>query len=75
MGTLTIFGSLAQNFRGPVGTVGGASGFLKNYNYDTSLQTLFPPFFIPPNGAVWSPTAYEECAPGSGQSVLNTPHC
>ena len=75
MGTLNIFGSIAQNFRGPVGTVGGASGFLKNYNYDSSLQTLFPPFFIPPTERVWSPRTYEECAPGSGQSVLSTPHC
>ncbi|HVC70642.1 MAG TPA: hypothetical protein VNC61_10370 [Acidimicrobiales bacterium] len=74
LGALNVFGSIAQNFRGAVGTT-GHTGYLKNYNYDTSLQTLFPPFFIPPNGAVWSPTSYEECATGDSQSVLNTPHC
>jgi len=73
-GTLNVFGSIAQNFRGPVGTTGG-SGYLKNYNYDTSLQSLFPPFFIPPNGATWSPSSYEECASGLSHSVQNTPNC
>jgi type II secretory pathway component PulJ len=74
LGDLNVFGSIAQNFRGPVATSGG-TGFTKNYNYDSSLQTLFPPFFISPNGATWSPTSYEECAPGSSQSVLGTPSC
>ncbi len=73
-GTLNVFGSIAQNFRGPVGTTGG-SGYLKNYNYDTSLQSLFPPFFIPPNGATWTPSTYEECASGLGHSVQSTPSC
>jgi hypothetical protein len=75
LGYLSVFGSIAQDFRGPVGLTGGASGYTKNYSYDSSLQTLFPPYFIPPNGAVWSATSYEECGPGSGQSVLNTPSC
>jgi hypothetical protein len=66
--------AIAQNFRGPVGTTGG-SGYLKNYKYDTSLQTLFPPFFIPPNGATWAPSSYEECASGLSKSVQNTPSC
>jgi len=73
-GTLNVFGSIAQNFRGPVGQSGGI-GYVKNYNYDTSLQTLFPPYFIPPDGATWSPSAYEECAGGSAHSVQNTPSC
>jgi hypothetical protein len=74
LGTLNVFGSIAQNYRGPVATSGG-TGFLKNYNYDTSLQTLFPPYFIPPSGATWSPTSYEECGSGNNASVLNTPQC
>jgi hypothetical protein len=73
-GTLNVFGSIAQNFRGPVGLVGG-TGYSKNYNFDTSLQTLFPPFFIPPNGATWSPTSYEECEAGLANSVQNTTVC
>jgi hypothetical protein len=67
-GTLSVFGSIAQNFRGPVGQSGGV-GYVKNYNYDTSLQTLFPPFFIPPNGATWSPSSYTELAQGLSNSV------
>ena len=35
-GTLNVFGSIAQNYRGPVGLVGG-TGYTKNYNFDTSL--------------------------------------
>jgi hypothetical protein len=76
--TLTIFGSIAQNFRGPVATVNGATvvtGYAKDYIYDTSLQTLWPPYFVPPNSAVWSPTSYEECLAGDNQSVLNSPNC
>ncbi len=73
-GTLTLFGSITQNYRGPVGLTSG-SGYLKNYNYDSSLQTLFPPFFIPPNGATWAPTTYEECLPGVSHSVQSTPSC
>ncbi len=67
-GTLSVFGSVAQNFRGPVGQSGGI-GYVKNYNYDTSLQTLFPPYFIPPDGATWSPSSYSELAPGLSNSV------
>lgn len=70
-GTLNVFGSIAQNFRGPVGQSGGV-GYVKNYNYDTSLQALFPPFFIPPNGATWGPSSYEECGPGLAKSVIST---
>jgi len=73
-GTLNVFGSIAQNFRGPVGQSGGI-GYVKNYNYDSSLQTLFPPFFLPPQGATWAPNSYEECAAGNAKSVLNTPSC
>lgn len=75
-GTLTVFGSIAQNFRGPVGTFGGSggtTGFTKKYTYDASLQTLWPPYFIPPTGAVWSPTSYGELAQGLAASVC--PSC
>jgi hypothetical protein len=71
-GTLNVFGSIAQNFRGPVATSNG-SGYLKNYNYDSSLETLFPPFFLPPSGANWAPTSYTELAPGVASSTC--PSC
>jgi hypothetical protein len=75
-GTLTVFGSIAQNNRGPVGTAnssgGVATGFSKSYHYDTSLQTLWPPYFVPPTSAAWDATAYSECIPGMADSVLGT---
>jgi hypothetical protein len=75
-GTLTVFGSIAQNNRGPVGTAYStgaiASGFSKSYHYDTSLQTLWPPYFVPPTSAAWGATTYSECAQGLAYSVQGT---
>jgi hypothetical protein len=72
-GVLTVFGSIAQNNRGPVGTAnssgGVATGFSKSYHYDTSLQTLWPPYFVPPTSAAWGATTYSECAQGLANSV------
>lgn len=67
-GTLTVFGSIAQNFRGPVGTTGG-TGFTKSYHYDSSLQSLWPPYFIPPQGVAWSATSFSELPAGLASSV------
>ena len=50
-GDLNIYGVLAQQFRGVVGTFnssGQATGYLKNYNYDTRLQYQSPPHFLDP---------------------------
>jgi len=47
-GTLTVNGSIAQNFRGAVGTGSGSSGYLKDYEYDDSLATYTPPKFPQP---------------------------
>ncbi len=44
-GTLTILGSIAQKFRGPVAQNGG---FSKNYTYDDRLKSAAPPKFITP---------------------------
>jgi hypothetical protein len=77
-GTLTVFGSIAQDFRGPVGTFNGdspASGYSKVYYYDSTLQTLWPPYFIPPAGATWSPLNYSELTPGCANSVPGTGNC
>jgi hypothetical protein len=50
-GTLTVLGAIAQRFRGPVATTSGstlASGYAKNYSYDTRLKNAAPPKFITP---------------------------
>jgi Tfp pilus assembly protein PilX len=46
LGTLTIWGAIAQNWRGPVGN--GSAGYLKSYNYDERLATEQPPNFLSP---------------------------
>ena len=57
LGNLTIWGSIAQNFRGTVGTNGsGGTGYLKNYNYDERLATDEPPDFLSPTLVSWSIT-------------------
>jgi hypothetical protein len=73
---LTIFGSIAQEYRGPVGTVAGGGscgngcGFIKHYYYDYSLQVLWPPQFLPATNSTWSPTSYTEIQPGVGNEAV-----
>jgi hypothetical protein len=52
IGNLNVWGSIAQFWRGPVGTGGtSGSGYTKNYNYDDRLQTLQPPDFLAPTSS------------------------
>ena len=53
---LTVNGTIAQKFRGPVGTSGGSSftGYRKNYVYDERLRYLPPPYFLTPEDAPWT---------------------
>jgi hypothetical protein len=62
LGKLTVWGSIAQFWRGPVGT--GASGYIKNYNYDERLATEQPPSFLSPSSTSWSLS--RETAPPTG---------
>jgi len=52
LGTLTVFGVIAQRFRGPVGTSGG-TGYIKNYQYDDRLSLRQPPYFLDPVQSAW----------------------
>ena len=52
LGTLTVNGSISQNFRGPVGLTSGA-GYLKNYTYDDRLRYMEPPNFLEPVKSSW----------------------
>ena len=47
LGTLTVWGSIAEFWRGPVGRSPDGYG-TKNYNYDERLQTNQPPSFLSP---------------------------
>jgi hypothetical protein len=56
LGTLTINGTVAEDWRGPVGTSNGGSivtGYAKNYVYDPRLVYLSPPYYLNPGTAAW----------------------
>jgi hypothetical protein len=53
LGKLTVWGSIAQFWRGPVGTSGGSTGYIKNYNYDQRLASQQPPNFLSPSTTTW----------------------
>ncbi|MCW2713549.1 MAG: hypothetical protein JWN88_596 [Frankiales bacterium] len=62
-GQLTVVGSIAQKWRGAVGTNGGATGYFKDYRYDKRLKYSAPPYFPQFINAVWSSRATGELRP------------
>ena len=52
LGTLSVRGSIAQKWRGAVGTSGG-TGYAKDYSYDSRLQFASPPYFPQWTNAAW----------------------
>jgi hypothetical protein len=66
---LRVFGSIAQDFRGPVGLVGTA-GYVKQYVYDASLRVLWPPYYLSASSATWAPVTYEEGNTGTASRAL-----
>jgi Tfp pilus assembly protein PilX len=68
LGTLTVYGAIAQLYRGTVGTQDNgnvASGYVKSYNYDDRLQNEEPPYFLDPVSAQWYVSRETECAASS----------
>ena len=63
-GTLTVYGSIAQNFRGAVATGGGANGYNKNYTFDPRLSDISPPYFLTPTIASFHASSYASTGPG-----------
>ncbi|MEB0002150.1 hypothetical protein QN357_04245 [Cryobacterium sp. RTC2.1] len=66
-GVLTVYGSIAQKFRGPVGTAmvsGGVttlvSGYSKAYAYDPRLRYSAPPKFLSPVSTSYGVTVLVE---------------
>lgn len=56
LGTLHVTGSIAQKYRGPVGSTysnGTITGYLKNYVYDQRFTYLMPPYFLLPDSSPW----------------------
>lgn len=63
LGTLDVYGAIAQRWRGPVGRIGANSGYLKAYEYDTRLRNVSPPHFPVPDNARWAPVSWAEVDP------------
>jgi hypothetical protein len=66
LGNLNVYGAIAQNYRGIVGTTGG-TGYIKNYNYDERLAVDEPPYFLNPLNAGWK--VVRETSPASGNAA------
>jgi titin len=55
-GGLTVYGSIQQFARGPVGTFNGSSttsGYQKNYTWNPLLDFVSPPSYLVPSTASW----------------------
>ena len=64
LGTLNVFGAIAQKYRGIVGQSGASgTGFLKSYVYDKRLQWDAPPKFLNPVQSAFAPTQWSELTP------------
>jgi Tfp pilus assembly protein PilX len=63
LGNLNVYGAIAQDYRGIVGTTAG-TGYIKNYNYDERLAVDEPPYFLSPLNAGWK--VARETAPTGG---------
>ena len=60
-GTLTVFGSIAQKYRGTVGQ--GSAGYLKNYLYDARFKFTAPPKFLAPASTTYGINVWIEIEP------------
>jgi len=61
-GTLTVKGSIAQDFRGVVSS--GTNGYVKSYGYDPRLRYLAPPKFLSPVTTSYGVTTLTESKTG-----------
>ncbi len=67
LGELNVYGAIAQNYRGIVGTFSGSTdltGYAKNYNYDNRLAIDEPPYFLAPLKAGWHMVRETAAKPG-----------
>ncbi|TBN57846.1 hypothetical protein EYE40_10840 [Glaciihabitans arcticus] len=63
-GKLNLLGSIAQKFRGPVGTGGDpGTGYDKVYKYDTRFVNIAPPKFLAPASTTYGVSTWSEINP------------
>lgn len=75
-GTLTVFGAIAQKYRGTVAKTSGSSilsGYAKDYQYDRRLMAVSPPKFLSPASTTFETTQYSEVAPGFTSTGATAP--
>ncbi len=60
LGTLTVVGAIAQQYRGIVRYTGTPSGYAKAYNYDNRLKVQSPPHFLDPVQSAWLASSQAE---------------
>jgi hypothetical protein len=65
LGTLTVFGALAQRYRGIVSQFNSSDGsilhgYAKNYVYDQRLKYDSPPKFLNPVASAWQVVTWSE---------------
>jgi Tfp pilus assembly protein PilX len=66
-GDLVVFGSIAQRWRGIVGTSGtGGTGYIKDYKYDQRLTNDVPPGIQDFTNGAWEPSVTGEIPPVYG---------
>jgi hypothetical protein len=66
LGDLSVRGSIAQKWRGAVGTGSGTTGYYKDYSYDQRLVFTSPPYFPAWTNAVWAAKTTGELKPQYG---------
>ncbi|MBI4733482.1 MAG: hypothetical protein HY779_01435 [Rubrobacteridae bacterium] len=59
LGYINTKGSIAQKFRGPVGTTSG-KGYSKNYNYDPRMRYRQPPHYLTPANSGYEIISWKE---------------
>lgn len=78
-GTLTVYGSIDQNYRGPVGVNYGyfSTGYTKYYSWDYRLSYVSPPYYMTPGTPSWSivssSTSLSSAPPTCGTNPCPTP--
>lgn len=74
-GTLKIYGTIDQKWRGAIGIV-GTSGYTKNYDWNSVGAVITPPHYLDPSTASWaiasSPIYPERIAPAFGAPTATT---
>jgi hypothetical protein len=73
LGDLSFQGSLAQRWRGTVGTggCGSGTGYCKDYSYDYTFKSQSPPHYLAPSAATWKVIRMRQTLPACPCGTTN----